>query len=299
RCAAARGVDGRSGTRPRHRRGQWTHRREVHRPALGGTAGQGRRVAPVRRRVRPADGLPGRQQLLLRPRLRADGARHAAGADRRPGAVVGRADRARPGPRLAAAGRAHRDRPGLRSRHGMARPLAGRHREGELPVRASPQLVLSAAIPAAIVLPLSAGPAAADEPSPPPTVGTAGTSFLTATTVEPGQPVRVSASTGDHLYWSFALAAGQTGRVAVTVTLPPAGNRHGAATYTADVFDGLRRRQACTTGPQNATAAADTARVTLRCTLRRVRAWAEPWSDDPLPGTYYLRLSASALPEQD
>lgn len=181
----------------------------------------------------------------------------------------------------------------------MARPLAGRHREGELTVRASPQLVLSAAIPAAIVLPLSAGPAAADEPSPPPTVGTAGTSFLTATTVEPGQPVRVSASTGDHLYWSFALAAGQTGRVAVTVTLPPAGNRHGAATYTADVFDGLRRRQACTTGPQNATAAADTARVTLRCTLRRVRAWAEPWSDDPLPGTYYLRLSASALPEQD
>lgn len=166
-------------------------------------------------------------------------------------------------------------------------------------MRASPQLVLSAAIPAAIVLPLSAGPAAADEPSPPPTVGTAGTSFLTATTVEPGQPVRVSASTGDHLYWSFALAAGQTGRVAVTVTLPPAGNRHGAATYTADVFDGLRRRQACTTGPQNATAAADTARVTLRCTLRRVRAWAEPWSDDPLPGTYYLRLSASALPEQD
>lgn len=181
----------------------------------------------------------------------------------------------------------------------MARPLAGRHREGELTVRASPQLVLSAAIPAAIVLPLSAGPAAADEPSPPPTVGTAGTSFLTATTVEPGQPVRVSASTGDHLYWSFALAAGQTGRVAVTVTLPPAGNRHGAATYTADVFDGLRRRQACTTGPQNATAAADAARVTLRCTLRRVRAWAEPWSDDPLPGTYYLRLSASALPEQD
>lgn len=166
-------------------------------------------------------------------------------------------------------------------------------------MRASPQLVLSAAIPAAIVLSLSAGPAAADEPSPPPTVGTAGTSFLTATTVEPGQPVRVSASTGDHLYWSFALAAGQTGRVAVTVTLPPAGNRHGAATYTADVFDGLRRRQACTTGPQNATAAADTARVTLRCTLRRVRAWAEPWSDDPLPGTYYLRLSASALPEQD
>ncbi|MFF4235262.1 hypothetical protein ACFYYL_05300 [Actinomadura geliboluensis] len=166
-------------------------------------------------------------------------------------------------------------------------------------MRAAPRLVLPAAMLAATVLPLSAAPAAADEPSPPPTVGTAGTSFLTATTVEPGQPVRVSASTGDHLYWSFALAAGQTGRVTVTVTLPPAGNRHGAATYTADVFDGLRRRQACTAGPQNATAGANAARVDLRCTLRRVRAWAEPWSDDPLPGTYYLRLSASTLPEQD
>lgn len=166
-------------------------------------------------------------------------------------------------------------------------------------MRAVPLLVLPAAVLAVTALPLSAGPAAADEPSPPPTVGTAGTSFLTATTVEPGQPVQVSASTGDHLYWSFALAAGQTSRVTVTVTLPSAGNRHGAATYSADVFDGLRRRQACTAGPQNATAAADAARVDLRCTLRRVRAWAEPWSDDPLPGTYYLRLSASALPEQD
>ena len=161
-------------------------------------------------------------------------------------------------------------------------------------MRTAPLLVLTAA-----ALPLWAGPAAADEPSPPPAITTAGTSFLTATTVEPGQPVQVSASTGDHLYWSFALAAGQTGRVAVTVALPPAGNRHGAATYTADVFDGLRRRQACTAGPQNAAAGADAAEVGLRCTLRRVRAWAEPWSDDPLPGTYYLRLSASALPEQD
>ncbi|GAA1858388.1 hypothetical protein [Actinomadura bangladeshensis] len=166
-------------------------------------------------------------------------------------------------------------------------------------MRAAPLLVLPAAVLATAVLPPSAGRAAADEPSPPPPVGTAGTSFLTATTVQPGQPVRVSASTGDHLYWSFALAAGQTGQVTVTVTLPPAGNRHGAATYTADVFDGLRRRQACTAGPQNATVGADAARADLRCTLRRVRAWAEPWSDDPLPGTYYLRLSASALPEQD
>ena len=30
-----------------------------------------------------------------------------------------------------------------------------------------------------------------------------------------------------------------------------------------------------------------------------VRSWAEPWSGDPLPGTYYLRISAIAMPEQD
>ncbi|MFC5180754.1 peptidase [Actinomadura harenae] len=150
------------------------------------------------------------------------------------------------------------------------------------------------------VLPAAAVPAAAGtSPSPRPVIGTAGTSFLTATTVEPGQPVRVPASTGDYLYWSFAAAAGQTGRIAVTVALPPAASRHGAATYAIDVFDGLRRRQACTAGPQNATAAAGTASVRLQCTLRQVRAWAEPWSDDPLPGTYYLRLAASGLPEQD
>ncbi|MDL4775778.1 MULTISPECIES: hypothetical protein [Thermomonosporaceae] len=166
-------------------------------------------------------------------------------------------------------------------------------------MRAAPLLLPPAA--GAVLLLAAAGPAAADgsSPSPRPAIGTAGTSFLTATTVEPGQPVRVSASTGDHLYWSFAAAAGQTDRITVTVALPPAASRHGAATYTADVFDGLRRRQACTAGPQNATAAASATSVRLHCTLRQVRAWAEPWSDDPLPGTYYLRLSASDLPEPD
>ncbi|MER6810341.1 hypothetical protein ABT299_13780 [Spirillospora sp. NPDC000708] len=171
-------------------------------------------------------------------------------------------------------------------------------------MRATPRLagsLLAGSAAGGLLLLLAAGPAAAGggSPSPRPTVGTAGTSFLTATVVEPGQPVRVSASTGDHLYWSFAASAGQTDRVTVTVTLPPAASRHGAATYTADVFDGLRRRQACTAGPQNATAAAGAASVRLRCTLRQIRAWAEPWSDDPLPGTYYLRLSATSLPEQD
>ncbi|WP_055590654.1 hypothetical protein, partial [Peterkaempfera griseoplana] len=151
----------------------------------------------------------------------------------------------------------------------------------------------------------AASPAAADTASPAPagggpaTVTAAGTSFLTATTVQPGQPVQVSGSDGDYLYWSFAASAGQTDSVAVTVTLPPAAGRHGPATWTVDVFDGLRRRQACTAGEQTATAAVDAATVTLGCTLRQVRSWAEPWSGDPLPGTYYIRLSVTDLPEPD
>ena len=149
---------------------------------------------------------------------------------------------------------------------------------------------------------LLAGPANADEtpsPSPSVTVSTAGTSFLTATAVQPGQAAKVSASTGDYLYWSFTSKAGQTDEITVNVTLPPASSRHGAATWTVDVFDGLRRRQACTAGPQTASAAADGTTVALHCTLRRTRAWADPWSGEPLPGTYYLRLSATGIPEQD
>lgn len=147
-----------------------------------------------------------------------------------------------------------------------------------------------------------AGPALADEtpaPSPSSTVTTAGTSFLTATAMEAGQPVRVSATTGDYLYWSFDAAAGETDRLAVTITLPPGASRHGPATWTVDVFDGLRRRQACTAGSQTSTAASGAATVALHCLLRQVRSWADPWSDEPLPGTYYVRLSATGLPEQD
>ncbi|MFF4651196.1 peptidase [Streptomyces sp. NPDC001380] len=129
--------------------------------------------------------------------------------------------------------------------------------------------------------------------------GTAGTSFLTAAALGRGAPIQLSASTGDYLYWAFGAAAGQTATVGVTVSLPPAANRHGAATWTVDVFDGLRRRQACTAGTQTAAAAADAATVSLDCTLRQVRSWAEPWSGDPLPGTYYVRLSATDLPEPD
>ena len=151
---------------------------------------------------------------------------------------------------------------------------------------------------------LPAGAAAADsgtgEPSPGATTVTkAGTSFLTATRVDPGQPVRVAASTGDYLYWSFSAAAGEVDDVAITVTLPEASSRHGASIWAVDIFDGMRRRQACTAGAQTPTAGAGDASVTLGCTLRRVRPWAEPWSGDPLPGTYYVRLAVTDLPEQD
>ncbi len=140
--------------------------------------------------------------------------------------------------------------------------------------------------------------AAAPTPSPGATTVTkAGTSFLTATAITAGQPVQVGASTGDHLYWSFRAEAGQVHEIVATISLPK--GRTGASTWTVDVFDGLRRRQACTAGAQTPTAEASATSVTLGCTLRRVRPWAEPWSGDPLPGTYYVRLSVTDLPEPD
>ncbi|MBN1174328.1 MAG: peptidase [Micromonosporaceae bacterium] len=148
--------------------------------------------------------------------------------------------------------------------------------------------------PAASAAPASPSPSTSGE-----TVTIAGTSFLTAATIDLGQPVELSGSTGDYLYWAFEATAGQTPDVTATVTLPPAGSRHGAQTWTVEVFDGLRRRQACTAGAQAPTAPTTEASLTLGCTLRQVRAWAEPWSGDPLPGLYYVRLSAMDLPEED
>ncbi|MGC4878012.1 peptidase [Micromonospora sp. DT43] len=139
---------------------------------------------------------------------------------------------------------------------------------------------------------------AAPTPSPGATpVTRAGTSFLTATPITAGQPVRVDASVGDHLYWSFAATAGQVHEISATVTFPKA--RSGASTWTVDVFDGLRRRQACTAGAQTPTVDGKASSVALGCTLREVRPWAEPWSADPLPGTYVVRLSVTDLPEPD
>ncbi|MBB2942521.1 hypothetical protein FB565_002234 [Actinoplanes lutulentus] len=160
-----------------------------------------------------------------------------------------------------------------------------------------PAGVLAAGI-AAISLGLAVPSAALAAPSPAavPGVSSAGTSFLTAVAISPAQPVRVSAVTGDYLYWSFSAAAGENPELAATVGLP---ERTGAQSWTVEVFDGLRRRQACVAGEQNPVAATTATSVTLGCRLRQVRSWAEPWDGDPLPGTYYVRLSTTEMPEQD
>ncbi|MFD5587036.1 MULTISPECIES: hypothetical protein [unclassified Streptomyces] len=148
---------------------------------------------------------------------------------------------------------------------------------------------------ALLTLGLAAAPAAADSsPSASPSGGTsapasAGTSFRTATEVEQGQTATASASTGDYLYWSFPADAKQRPTVRATVKLP---QTHLRQTWQVDVYDGLRRRQACQYGAQTRTADAGTASLELACVMRTVRAWSEPWADDPLPGTYYVRLTA-------
>jgi hypothetical protein len=124
----------------------------------------------------------------------------------------------------------------------------------------------------------------------------AGTSFRTATEVDQGRLATANASTGDYLYWSFPADAGQRPTVNATVKLPDA---HASATWQIDVYDGLRRRQACQYGAQTRTAAEDAASVNLSCTLRSVRAWSEPWANDPLPGTYYIRLTTVGLKSAD
>jgi hypothetical protein len=162
---------------------------------------------------------------------------------------------------------------------------------------------------AALAAVATAAPAAvADTPSPTATASasgsaapatTSGTSFLTATTLAPGQDAAVTGATGDYMYWAFGASAGQTDTVAVDVTLPQAADRHGPQTWTVELFDGLRRRQACTAGPQTGTADQNTGTLSLSCTLRQIRSWAEPWSGDPLPGSYYVRLSVTDVPQND
>ncbi|MEU4484383.1 hypothetical protein AB0H94_05745 [Streptomyces purpurascens] len=159
---------------------------------------------------------------------------------------------------------------------------------------------LSAAL---LTLGLAAAPAAADSsPSPSQDASDssaptqAGTSFRTAAEIEQGQRATASGSTGDYLYWSFPADTGQRPTVAATVKLP---DTHAAQTWQIDVYDGLRRRQACQYGAQTRTAAADAGSVELACVLRTVRAWSEPWANDPLPGTYYVRLTATGVAASD
>ncbi|MGW0609129.1 hypothetical protein [Streptomyces sp. NPDC002788] len=157
---------------------------------------------------------------------------------------------------------------------------------------------LSAAM---LTLGLAAAPAAADASPGPSQDATsaptrAGTSFRTATEIEQGQAATASASTGDYLYWSFPADTGQRPTVTATVKLP---KTHALQTWQVDVYDGLRRRQACRYGAQTRTAAADVSSVELACVLRTVRSWSEPWADDPLPGTYYVRLTATGVGAAD
>ena len=158
-----------------------------------------------------------------------------------------------------------------------------------------------AALAAAAALLALAGPARAEDGSGAgeETPAEAGTGFRTATVLDQGQHGTATASSGDYLYWVFPVAAGQTATAEARVTLPDSAARSGPSTWQIDVYDGLRRRQACVSGAQTAVAGQEDTEVSLQCTLRTVRSWAEPWSDDPLPGAYYLRLTVTELPERD
>ncbi|MFP3987163.1 hypothetical protein U9R90_06595 [Streptomyces sp. E11-3] len=175
-------------------------------------------------------------------------------------------------------------------------------------VRVGVRTGVSAALLAGTALFGMAGTALADDPSPSSSSGAgdggdgpteAGTSFRTAVEFEPGQRATASASTGEYLYWKFLADTGQRPTVKATVKLPESSARKGTQTWQVDVYDGLRRRQACMYGAQTRKAAQDAESVSLSCTLRPVRAWSEQWSDDPLPGTYYVRLTVTGLKAAD
>ncbi|NUK00883.1 hypothetical protein HRW23_07970 [Streptomyces lunaelactis] len=167
--------------------------------------------------------------------------------------------------------------------------------------------VLTTALLAGAALFGTAGAALADDPSASPSgsgEGTAapteaGTGFRTATAIKQDQRATADASTGDYLYWVFPADAGQRATVRTKITLPESAGRHGTSTWQLDVYDGLRRRQACVYGMRTRAAAKEAASVELSCTLRTVRSWAEPWDNDPLPGSYYVRLTVVGIPEED
>ncbi len=165
---------------------------------------------------------------------------------------------------------------------------------------------LTGALLAGLTLLTTAGPAMADDPSASASPAgdeagptEAGTTFRTATALKQGRSGTARASAGDYLYWVFPADAGQRPTVEATVKLPESAARRGTSTWQVDVYDGLRRRQACMYGHQTRKATADAATVELSCVLRPVRSWSEPWADDPLPGSYYIRLTVVDLPAAD
>ncbi|MEV4941632.1 hypothetical protein [Streptomyces zaomyceticus] len=170
------------------------------------------------------------------------------------------------------------------------------------------RMLAAAALTGAALLGLAAPAALADSPTA--SAGSeddrstsgpteAGTTFRTAARFLPGQQATAQAATGDYLYWVFSADVGGRPTVNATVTLPDAALRHGPAVWRVDVYDGLRRRQPCMYGTQSRTAAKETATVELTCVLRPVRASADAWANDPLPGSYYVRLTVTSLPDDD
>ncbi|MCC5034908.1 hypothetical protein DMH02_017215 [Streptomyces sp. WAC 00631] len=165
---------------------------------------------------------------------------------------------------------------------------------------------LAGAVLTGAALLATAGTATADDPSASPGTGgedgaptAAGTTFRLATAIRQGERAAAEGSAGDYFYWVFPADAGQRVTVTATVKLPESADRQGASRWRIDVHDGLRRRQACVHGSQTRSVPADAASVQLACTLRTVRAWAEPWGDAPLPGSYYIRLTVVDLPQRD
>ncbi len=169
--------------------------------------------------------------------------------------------------------------------------------------------MLTTALLAGAALFGTAGAAVADDPTASPTDSgksgdagaptEAGTTFRNATAIKQGERATAEASAGDYLYWVFPADAGTRATVTAKVTLDDKAVRKGTSTWQLDVYDGLRRRQACVYGMQARAVAKDAAVVELSCTLRTVRSWAEPWANDPLPGSYYVRLTVVDLPQED
>ncbi|WP_236654641.1 hypothetical protein [Streptacidiphilus anmyonensis] len=174
--------------------------------------------------------------------------------------------------------------------------------------RLLPRLLGTAGTLGLLALPFLGGVAHADTAAPSASASSstsagpasAGTSFRTAGALASGQSGQAQGAVGDYFYWSFQAQTGQSPSITATVRLPSGSTpRQGAEGWRLDVYDGLRRAQPCVSGSPQAQAATDSASVQLSCTLPTIRSWAETWSDDPLPGTYYVRLTVGDLAEQD